>query len=234
MPLPHPWNLTAAEAIVLQKRLAEQARGLVPLPLRVRPGMLIAGVDVAYQKFAPILHAAVVVLRLGCPGEIEVIETQSASGPVTFPYIPGLLSFRETPGVLEAIAKLRNRPDIVMFDGQGYAHPRRFGIATHAGLLLGLPTFGCAKSLLLGEYQSLPTEAKASVPLQEKGEQVGLAVRTKRNTNPVFISVGYRIRLEDALAWTLATCQGFRIPEPTRQAHLAVNEIRRRAAQTQE
>ncbi len=224
----HSWNLTPKEAVVLQRELAPMVKVKRVGRLPVRAGMLIAGADVSYSKFDPMLHAAVVVLR---SETMEVVEVQGVCRPASFPYVPGLLSFREAPAVLEAFAKLKQRPDVVMLDGQGLAHPRRFGLACHLGLWLGLPTFGCAKSRFIGTFDKFAEEAGAWTPLMGGDEQIGLVVRTKRRTNPVYVSVGFRIGLPDALKWTLACVRGYRIPDPTRQAHLAVNEIRLRKLQ---
>jgi deoxyribonuclease V len=225
MPPPlHSWSLTAAQAVALQKELAPRVLQAPPIPTPVMPGRLIAGADVSYNRDDPVLYAAVVVLQ---SETLEVVEVQAASAAADFPYIPGLLSFREAPALVAAFAKLQRQPDLVMVDGQGIAHPRRLGIASHLGLWLGLPTIGCAKSLLVGKFENLAEEPGSTAPLLHRKEQIGLAVRTKRRCNPIFLSVGYRISLEDALAWTLASCRGYRLPEPTRQAHLTVNAVRR-------
>lgn len=143
------------------------------------------------------------------------------SGEFSFPYIPGFLSFREMPLAIEAFEKLRITPDLVMVDGQGLAHPRRFGIASHLGLFLNLPTIGCAKSHLIGEYE-MPAEAGGSYTyISDKGEIIGAVVRTKDHVKPVFVSTGNKISLDDALKWTRGTCKGYRLPEATRLAHLA-------------
>jgi deoxyribonuclease V len=219
----HSWNVTPKEAVALQRELAARRRPS-GRRLHVRPGLLIAGADVSYNRFDPFLHAAVVVLRADT---LEVVEVRTVTRRARFPYVPGLLSFREIPAVLAAFAKLKHRPDLMMLDGQGLAHPRRFGLACHLGWWLDLPTFGCAKSLFVGEPGELDEQAGATAPVVHEDEQVGLAVRTRTGVKPVYVSIGHRIRIEDALAWTLATCRGYRIPEPTRLAHLAVNAVRR-------
>jgi deoxyribonuclease V len=227
----HTWDLTPKEAIALQKELAGRVDASRPL----RQCELIAGADVSYNRFSPIVYAAIVVLRAS---DLTIVETQDVVGESRFPYIPGLLTFREAPIVLDAFAKLRHRPDVVMVDGQGLAHPRRFGIASHLGLLLGVPTIGCAKTRLIGEFKEPLKGAGAISPLlapavaasgETSSEIIGSVVRTKLNTRPLYISVGHMIDLASAVGLVLASCRGYRIPEPTRQAHLRVNEIRRQA-----
>jgi deoxyribonuclease V len=216
----HDWSLTPAEAISLQRELASRVDTRTPLT----QCDLVAGVDASYNRFSPILYAAVVVVRLS---DGAVVETQTAVGTTEFPYLPGLLTFREAPLVLEACRKLKHRPDVVMVDGQGYAHPRRLGIASHLGLWLDVPTIGCAKSRLIGTYREPKAAATSLSPLLDKDEVIGHVVRTKARTNPVFVSVGHRIDLASAVRVVLRSCKGYRVPEPTRQAHLAVNELRR-------
>lgn len=216
----HPWDLTPTEAIALQRRLACRIDTQTPLTCCD----LIAGADVSYDRFSPIFYAAVVVLRTDT---LAIVEKQSCIGKSPFPYIPGLLSFREAPIVLEAFAKLKTEPDVVMIDGQGYSHPRRIGIASHIGLVLDRPTIGCAKSILVGKHKEPGIRAGSLRPLMDKEEVIGKALRTKRGVAPVFVSVGHKIDLASAVRIVLQSCQGFRIPEPTRQAHLFVNELRR-------
>ena len=216
----HSWDLTPKEAVALQRELAGRIDTRAPLS-RCE---LIAGADVSYNRFSPTCYAAVVVLRTR---DWSVMETQDAVADSPFPYIPGLLSFRETPILLKAFEKLRSRPDAVMLDGQGLAHPRRFGFACHIGLWLDLPCFGCAKSRLIGTFKEPGKKPGSLSPLVDKGEAIGSVVRTKLNTKPVFVSVGHRIDLPSAIRLVLESCQGYRIPEPTRQAHLKVNEVRR-------
>jgi deoxyribonuclease V len=178
----------------------------------------IAGVDVSAGRFTQKPVAAVIVLDW--PG-LTIAEVQTASGELNFPYIPGFLSFREMPLVIKAFEKLTITPDLVMVDGQGVAHPRRLGIASHLGLFLDLPTIGCAKSHLIGDFDS-PGETRGSVSyLTDKGDGIGAVVRTKDRVKPLFISTGNRINLDGAIKWTLDTCRGYRLPEPTRLAHLA-------------
>ncbi len=220
----HSWDLTPTEAVALQKELAGQVDVRTPLT----HCELIAGADVSYNRFSSTFYAAVVVLRLD---DATIVETQGAVGEVTFPYVPGLLSFREAPIVLEAFAKVTSAPDAVMLDGQGIAHPRRLGLAAHVGLWLRKPCLGCAKSRLTGHLKAedLGKQAGSLAPLVAGGEVVGDAVRTKNNVQPVYVSAGHLIDLPSAVRLVLASCRGYRIPEPTRQAHLHVNALRRQA-----
>jgi deoxyribonuclease V len=216
----HPWNLTPKEAVALQKQLADRVRSR-PALKRYRT---IAGVDASYTRFSPICYAAIAVWDAKTGTVEQVVGVRAET---TFPYVPGLLSFREIPPLLQAFAKLDRPPDVVMVDGQGYAHPRRFGIACHLGVLLDVPTIGCAKSRLLGTYDDPGTDTGSFSPLLDKEEVIGRVVRTKNRTNPLFISVGHRIDLESAMRVVLESGRGYRVPEPTRQAHLAVTELRR-------
>ncbi len=216
----HSWDLDPAAAVALQRELAGRVEVRTPLTR----WSLIAGADVSYNRFSNIFHAGVVVLRLP---DFTVVEEQAAVQESTFPYIPGLLSFREIPVLLAAFAKVQSEPDVVMLDGQGIAHPRRLGLASHAGLWLERPCVGCAKSVLTGHFKD-PASAPGSVaPLVADKETVGYAVRTKRGTQPVFVSAGHRIDLASAVRVVLDCCRGYRLPEPTRLAHLYVNERRR-------
>ena len=215
----HSWNLTPTEAVALQRELVRKIDASTPLT----KCDLIAGADCSYNRFSPKFYAAVVVLRTS---DWSIVETQGVVGKSRFPYVPGLLSFRELPSVLKAFAKLKQRPDAVMLDGQGRAHPRRIGLACHLGLWLGIPCFGCAKTRLVGEYAEPQLDAGSTSPLIDKGELVGTVVRTKKKTKPVFISPGHLIDLPSAVYWTLQSARGYRLPEPTRQAHLHVNQMR--------
>ncbi|HEX8889020.1 MAG TPA: deoxyribonuclease V [Pyrinomonadaceae bacterium] len=216
----HDWEMTPREAVELQKTLRERVR-LRPLTKKIRT---IAGADISFNKFEPTVYAGIVVLQLPT---LEVIEEVGVVSETKFPYVPGLLSFRESPSVLEAWAKLKTEPDAVMFDGQGIAHPRRVGIASHVGLLINRPTLGCAKSVLVGKYEEPGKERSSWTELVDKGEVVGAAVRTKTNVQPIFVSPGHLIDLEGAISLTLAANGGYRQPEPTRRAHLLVNALRR-------
>lgn len=222
MPL-HSWNLTPKEAIALQRELAGRVDATRPLG----PCRYVGGMDLSYDKLSPISFAAVVVLDART---MAVVEVQGATGLSPFPYVPGLLSFREAPLLLEAWGRLRCRPDVVLIDGQGLAHPRRFGIACHLGLWLDVPTVGCAKSLLIGTYREPGRKRGCSTRLLDGDETIGRVVRTKDGTKPVFVSSGHGVRLEDAVRLVLRCGRGYRIPEPTRQAHLQVNALRRGAS----
>lgn len=218
----HDWNLTPREAVELQQRLRERVR-VAPLTREIET---VAGADISFNKFSPVVYAGVVVLRLP---SLEVLEEVGVVSETKFPYVPGLLSFREAPSVLEAWAKLRTEPDAVMFDGQGIAHPRRIGIASHVGLLLNRPTLGCAKSVLVGKYEELAATRGSWSPLidPKNGEQVGAALRTKTRVQPIYVSPGHLIDFAGAIDLTLRADGGYRQPEPTRRAHHLVNALRR-------
>jgi deoxyribonuclease V len=185
---------------------------------------LVAGADVSYNRFSNIFYAGVVVLRTS---DLSVVEQQEAVREVHFPYIPGLLSFRETPALLDAFAKVESEPDAVIVDAHGFSHPRRFGLTCHVGICLDRPTLGCAKTRLTGTYEEPGREAGAHTPLTNKDEVIGSVLRTKSGVRPVFVSVGHRIDLASAVQLVLQTCRGYRLPEPTRQAHHYVNNLRR-------
>jgi deoxyribonuclease V len=216
----HDWSLTPHEAVALQKQLRERVC-VAPLERKIET---VAGADISFNKYEPTLYAGIVVLRLS---RLEVVEEVGVVSETKFPYVPGLLSFRETPPLLEAWSKLQTEPDAVMFDGQGIAHPRRVGIASHVGLLIDRPTFGCAKSVLVGKYEEPGEERGAWTPLVDKGETVGVALRTKTRVQPIYVSPGHLIDLEGAIDLTLRCDGGYRQPEPTRRAHLLVNALRR-------
>ena len=216
----HRWDVSPAEAIRIQQAL----RGRLDLSEVRRPIETVAGVDVSYDKGIPTVYAAVVVMRLH---DHEILETVTATRPATFPYIPGLLSFREAPAVLQAFTGLKRRPDCLLCDGQGIAHPRRFGLACHLGLLLDLPSIGCAKSILVGEYQEPPEKRGGFRMLIDRGEQVGIILRTRDGVEPVYVSPGYRMNTQQAREIVLKATGRYRVPEPTRQAHLLVNRLRR-------
>lgn len=218
--LTHAWNLSPSEAVKLQKQLAATARCEDDLgPVRT-----IAGVDVSMNRFSPDGFAAIVVLSVP---DLQVIEVAGAKTRLAMPYIPGLLSFREIPLLLEAWKQLKTLPDLLMVDGQGIAHPRRLGIAAHLGVYLDIPSIGCAKSILVGRHAPLEPQRGSRRPLVHHGETVGYAVRTKDKVNPVYVSCGHRVSQETAVRWVLECARGYRLPEPTRQAHLASNALRR-------
>lgn len=221
----HAWDVSPQEAIRIQQNL--RAR-LITRDESQATFRTIAAMDVSYDKRSPWLFAAIVVVRL--PG-LQVVETAGVRAQARFPYIPGLLSFRESPAGLEVWEKLRTRPDCLICDGHGYAHPRRFGFACHFGLLVDLPTIGFAKSVLVGRFDP-PGAAQGSVSdLADAGEVIGATLRTREGAEPVFVSVGHRISLARAVATILACTSGYRIPEPARRAHALVNRLRESGAE---
>jgi deoxyribonuclease V len=216
----HSWDVATTEVAALQRQLAEQVQTNTPL-LRWD---LVAGADVSYDRGSNVVYAGVVVIR---NSDGSVVERRGAMHETKFSYIPGFLSFREAPALLKALAKLETEPDVFMFDGQGLAHPRRLGLGCHVGLWLDRPSLGCAKSRLCGTFKELGHTAGSLAPLIDHGDVVGDVVRTKNGVNPVFVSAGHRIDLPSAVRVVLATGRGYRIPEPTRQADLYVNALRR-------
>jgi deoxyribonuclease V len=216
----HQWDVTPKEAIEIQQRL----RSMVSVAGLDKEPRLVAGCDISFDKGSDVVYAGIVVLELPALAEVGRSTTIAQA---KFPYIPGLLSFRESPALLEVWERLEVQPDLVMIDGQGYAHPRRFGIASHFGVLIGLPTVGCAKTVLVGKYEEPDAKAGSYSPLIDREELIGAALRTQDGVNPVFVSVGHRINLESAIEVVLHCTTDYRIPEPTRQAHLLVNALRR-------
>jgi len=182
---------------------------------------LVAGVDLSADRQTGIGRAAVVLLDYPA---MDIVEVSRYEGRLEFPYIPGLLSFRELPLILEAYRGLKHKPGLVMMDGQGLAHPRRLGIATHLGLAIEVPTIGCAKSCLCGHFQQPGEAAGSTSPLMDGSEQIGTVLRTRRAVKPVFISPGNRISIKDSTRWALLTCRGYRLPEPVRLAHQAAGQ----------
>lgn len=210
----HDWDVSPAEAM----RLQESLRQRIVMENLVGGVQTIAGVDVGIKGDKA--KAAVVVLRYP---DLSLLEAALAEQPVTFPYIPGLLAFREAPAILAACEKLQVEPDLFIFDGQGLAHPRRLGIASHVGLILDKPSIGCAKSRLWGTHAEPPAAAGSWVPLYDGQEIIGAVVRTKDGFSPLYVSIGHKVDLETAVAYVLATCRGHRLPEPCRQAHEAAS-----------
>jgi deoxyribonuclease V len=214
--LTHRWDLTVEEAMRLQWELSAKVVEEDELPETVR---YIAGADV-HQIGNDQMQAVVCVLTFL---KLELVEVARATVPVTFPYVPGLLAFRESPAVLKAFEQLRHDPDIALFDAQGRAHPRHFGLACHMGVLLDLPSIGCAKSRLYGQASEVGEEEGSMTPLRDPidGRILGMVVRTKRGSPPLYVSVGHKVSLETAVEFVLkCTKQGQRIPEPLRLAHL--------------
>ncbi len=182
----------------------------------LEPVRRVAGVDVGFEAAGTVTRAAVAVLRYP---ELDVLETAIARRPTTFPYIPGLLSFRELPAVLAALEQLREPPDLLLCDGQGIAHPRRFGIASHLGLLVDIPAIGVAKTRLCGTHEEPPNQRGAWTPLWGAGEIIGAVLRTRPGVKPLYISPGHRVGLETAIAYVMGCCTRYRLPETTRHAH---------------
>jgi deoxyribonuclease V len=208
----HRWDLTPAEAIALQKRLARR----VERADRLGPVRRVCGIDVGFENDGRVTRAAAAVLSF--PG-LALVEFAVARKPTSFPYVPGLLSFREAPAALEALGALAVRPDLLLCDGQGIAHPRRFGIASHVGLLSGIPSIGVAKSRLVGEHGPVPARRGAWTALLDAGERVGAVLRTRAGVKPVYVSGGHRVSLEAAIGWVMACTTRYRLPETTRWAH---------------
>ncbi|HHS96451.1 MAG TPA: deoxyribonuclease V [Chloroflexi bacterium] len=208
----HPWELSPAEARALQEELAGRVERSDRLPAVQR----VAGVDVGFEEGGRVTRAAVALLSF--PG-LELLESAIARLPTRFPYVPGLLSFREIPAVLEAMDRLRTLPDLVLCDGQGIAHPRRFGIACHLGVITGLPTIGVAKSRLVGRHREPGPEKGDWTPLTDGEEVIGAVLRTRRRVKPLYISTGHRVSLQSAIHYTLACTTRYRLPETTRHAH---------------
>jgi deoxyribonuclease V len=207
----HPWNLPPKEAVALQKQLAPKV--IRKSSININEVKTVAGIDTSYRN--NIACAAVVVLNLE---NLELVEFQMAVKPLDFPYIPGLLSFREGPAILAAMKKLKSRPDVLIFDGQGIAHQRRFGIACHIGLLEDLPSIGCAKTKLVGQYEAPDVERGNFGYLKDDGQTIGAVVRTRTKVKPVFVSIGHRVNLEDSIKIVLQCSKGYRLPEPVRLA----------------
>lgn len=209
----HSWQVSPAQALDIQLRLASQvSRGN-----EVANPRFIAGVDISVNRARGIATGATVVLNYP---ELRLVETKVVSGKVDFPYVPGLLSFREAPLTLAACERLTLTPDLILVDGQGIAHPRRMGLASHLGLFLDTPTIGCAKSRLCGSHKQPGDELGSYSEVVEGGETIGVALRTKLGTKPIYVSIGHKVDLETAIYWVLECCRGYRLPEPCRLAHL--------------
>lgn len=216
----HSWEVTPKEAIEIQLKL-QQKFTTSETPQKIR---FVAGADASFSKREKLVHGAVSVFSFP---SLDLVERKIATSPLTFPYVPGLLTFREGPVLLECFRKLSNPPDLVLFDGQGIAHPRRMGIATHMGILLDTPSVGCAKSHLYGEF-CLPSGPKGAYEYikDKEGDIIGTCLRTRTNVRPVFISVGYKIELMKAIDIVLSCTKGYRLPEPLRDAHKSAEDLK--------
>ena len=208
----HEWNLSPSQAIELQKQLAFE---VIRKDKFTEPIKTVAGIDLGYDIKTDTSRAVVVVLSFP---ELELIEKSEAILPIQFPYVPGLLSFRETPVAVKALEKLENAPDLILCDGQGIAHPRRFGIACHIGIIADVPTIGVAKSILVGKFENLGETRGSTAPLIHRKEQIGAALRTREKVQPIYISIGHRISLETAVNYVLQCTPKYRLPETTRLA----------------
>jgi len=210
----HSWQISLAQALDVQRRLSAQVSrsGDLATP------QFIAGVDISASQAQGIATGAVVVLNYP---ELRVVETKVVNGKLDFPYVPGLLSFRESPITLAACERLTTPPDLILVDGQGIAHPRRMGLASHLGLFLDTPTIGCAKSLLCGRHEEPGAEAGSYAEVIDNGEIIGAALRTRLGVKPIYVSIGHKVDLQAAIYWVLECCRGYRLPEPTRLAHEA-------------
>jgi len=218
----HPWDVTPHEAVKIQIAL----RGRLRLGENMFSGNVryVGGADISYTRGDDRFFAAVVILEWP---SLRTVEEATHAEKVTFPYVPGLLSFREGPPLIRAFEKLKRVPDVVLFDGQGIAHPRGFGLASHMGLILNVSSVGCAKTKLIGEHGEVEGAAGDYAELFFGGRAVGAVVRTKKRVKPIYVSQGHRVGLRQSIQLALSCCRGYRIPEPVRQAHLLVNRMRR-------
>jgi len=216
---PHSWSVSPSQAVAIQRELSTRVV-TIGAPRNVR---CVAGVDVAFS--ADELHCVAAAVTWDVRNRI-VLEQHVVRHPLRFPYVPGLLSFREAPAILEVLRRVSREPDVFLFDGQGIAHPRRFGLACHVGVILDRPSIGCAKSLLLGEHGPLHEKAGSSAALRDRGQRIGAALRTRAGVKPVYVSIGHRVSLAAATRIVLACCNGFRLPEPTRLADKIVSLAR--------
>lgn len=209
----HAWDVSPQQAKQIQNDLRANVIDDDQLD---EPITRVAGIDVGFEKKGQIARAGIALL--GFP-KLELLDSAVARRKTEFPYIPGLLSFREIPVILEAFAALTEQPDLLLCDGQGYAHPRRFGLACHLGLLLNVPSIGVAKTRLIGEFDEAPTKRGQWTPLTHRNERIGAVLRTRENIKPLFISIGHRISLETAVKWVMLCTTRFKLPETTRHAH---------------
>ncbi|MEE2731701.1 MAG: deoxyribonuclease V [Pseudomonadota bacterium] len=215
----HAWDLTPKQAIQVQN----QWRQRVVTEDQFGPVTTVAGVDVGFEQAGSVTRAAIVVLNAS---DLQPVDSALVKIPTSYPYIPGLLSFREMPAILQAFEQLKTQPDLILCDGQGTAHPRRFGIACHLGVWLDLPAIGVGKTRLVGRHAEPPDERGAWVPLQDKGETVGAVLRSRRGVKPVYVSPGHRVSLASAVHWVMHCVTRYKLPETTRQAHHLASNLK--------
>lgn len=208
----HPWNVTPKQAVEIQNRLRDQVIRHDDL----NEVQYVAGVDVGFENDGKITRAAIAILQYP---SLTLHKIKVERCKTTFPYVPGLLSFRELPAVLKALEKINRLPELILCDGQGYAHPRRFGIACHLGVLTGIPTIGVGKTRLIGTHKSVANKRGIWQPLIDNHEVIGAVLRTRINVKPIYISTGHRIALETAVNYVMQCCTRYKLPETTRQAH---------------
>ena len=218
-PQTHSWNVTAKEAVQIQKQLRHQVRVVDDF----LPPDRIAGVDVGFIDNGKKTRAAVAVLSFPA---LELLEYKTVVTETVFPYVPGLLSFREVPAILSALSRLQVLPDMILCDGQGYAHPRRLGIACHLGIITDIPTIGVAKTRLIGRHGVVPEEKGGWVELIDKDEIIGVALRTREKVKPLYVSPGHRVSLETAIHYVMACVTKYKLPETTRWAHRLASEVK--------
>lgn len=214
------WNLTPRQAIRLQERLRDR----VEFTDRLERVRYVAGADMAFDPETEMAFGGVIVYHFP---ELEEVERRVARRRLRFPYVPGLLSFREAPILLAAFARLQTEPDVILVDGHGRAHPRGFGLACHLGVLFDKPAIGCAKSLLVGEHAAPGSRAGSTSPLSFQGKKVGMVLRTRAGVRPIYVTQGHAVSLKTAVALVRKCCDGFRIPKPTREADHYVGKLRR-------
>ena len=215
----HSWHVSPRRAIQIQNELRKKIRLRAPSGSWKR----IAAADVSYSRTDNRFFAGFLLFSFP---DLVLLESASAQGRTSFPYVPGLLSFREAPILIRAFSRLKTKPELILIDGQGIAHPRSMGIAAHLGLIFDLPTIGCAKSRLIGKHEEPPADKGGSAPLIEKDQTIGMIVRTRAGVKPVYVSPGHKMDLETSVKIVLSLSRGYRIPEPLRQAHLFVNRLR--------
>lgn len=217
----HKWNVPYKEAIAIQRKLKEKL--ILADDNKTESISIVAGADISYSKGSSVVFAAIILMTYP---DLETIEEAFCVEEASFPYMPGLLTFREGPALLNVFKKLKHSPDVIIFDGQGIAHPRGIGLASHMGLFLDTPTIGCAKTRLVGTHGNVGMTVGNFSYLLHNHQTVGAVLRTKSGVKPVFVSQGHRISLERAMNMVLSCCRGYRLPEPIRKAHLAVNQLR--------